>query len=71
MDFLKGLKQEAEDLSEKYKKLEEFKASDKFTELNEVDSNLLVIQSNAMLTYLSVLNSRINRIEKGGDKWLI
>lgn len=55
---------EISELSEKFNKLEAFilENGSVYQSLSNEDKGLLVIQKNAMLTYLSVLNVRINKL---------
>ena len=63
--FKERLVKEAEDLSEKYIKLKSFieENGKVYQSLSNADQGLLIIQKNAMLTYLSVLNTRISQLE--------
>jgi len=53
---------EREELKERYAKLGEFIRLEAFNDLEEADQDLLNDQAYAMLEYLSVLDSRVERI---------
>lgn len=53
------IEEEAEELSEKLRKLNAFRASNEFQKLSKVQQALLMSQADAMLSYLRVLRRRI------------
>lgn len=62
-DYQQRVIEEAESLSEKIKKLDEFTSTETFAALHSEDSNLLLHQKFLMLDYYGVLNERISRFE--------
>ena len=53
---------EAQQLEEKLDKLDAFIESDKFNEVDDVQSALLHVQATAMNTYLQCLKERLERL---------
>jgi len=53
---------EREELKERYAKLGEFIRLEAFNDLEEADQDLLNDEAHAMLEYLCVLDSRVERI---------
>lgn len=62
--FIDRLKVEKQELDEKLTKLENFLATETFTELANVDKILLEKQFGIMTEYSRVLNSRLMRAEQ-------
>ena len=62
--FIQRVIDEYNELNVKYIKLSAFINSDKMNELDKEDQDDLVIQANAMVAYISVLDKRIGRLLK-------
>ena len=62
--FIQRVINEYNELNVKYIKLSAFINSDKMNELDKEDQDDLVIQANAMVAYISVLDKRIGRLLK-------
>ena len=61
-DFKTRLEAEKAELNEKLYKLDEFMASDKLNDVDDVQKALLHVQAKAMNTYLQCLKERIERL---------
>lgn len=61
-DFKTRLIAEKDELLERLGKLEDFLGSDKLASIDEVQQDLLPIQAQAMRTYLSCLNARLEKL---------
>lgn len=57
-DFKDRLKTEIEELSEKIGKLDSFINGENFKKVDDIQKPLLIIQSSAMQTYLTCLETR-------------
>lgn len=63
MDFKERLQIELDELDAKYIKLNAFLGTDKCEELPEMDSDLLYLQADAMMHYISILQIRIKLLK--------
>ena len=63
-DFIERLNEEQRELNEKVDKLHAFLYSDKIDKASAYQQDLLRIQLYAMRTYLDILSTRINDLEK-------
>ena len=59
-DFIKRLEDEEDELNDKLIKLDSFMNSSGFTNIPYIQQTLLIIQLDAMRTYLTVLNARLD-----------
>jgi len=58
-DFKTRLLTERDELAGRLAKLNDFIVTDQFNNIDEAQQALLIVQSSAMATYLSVLNQRL------------
>lgn len=59
-EFIKRLENEEDELNDKIIKLDSFMNSSGFTNIPYIQQTLLIIQLDAMRTYSSVLNARLD-----------